>query len=354
MRIRAITAEVRQLAKLGSAAKGYSALDAPAFVLCRVEGEDGLVGQGITGRFLAPQVADLIAGGMAEALMGQDARRIEAIGASLAARFNPRGAGSVFTAALSALDIALWDLRARALGEPLWRLLGGARDAVPCYATVGLPGYNEAELTAVCRQSVQAGYLGVKMLVAAGGRSVAEDAARVRAVRQAIGPDACLILDANCGMNLGDAKRLARMVEDCDIAWFEEPLRDNDIEALAALRRAVRVPIGAGQMMHSLTWFREAMALGALDWVQPNAAFCGGITGLLRVLALAEAHGLPVAHAGGWDIANAAALAGHGAGGWLEMHGAQASLRAMLAEDMVAEGGVLRLPERPGIGFAFG
>jgi L-rhamnonate dehydratase len=143
------------------------------------------------------------------------------------------------------------------------------------------------------------------------------------------------------------------MVEDCDIAWFEEPLRDNDIEALVALRRSVRVPIGAGQMMHGLAWFREALTRGALDWVQPNAAFCGGITGLLRVLALAEAHGVPVAHAGGWDIANAAALAGHGAGGWLEMHGAQASLRAMLAEDMVAEGGVLRLPDRPGIGFAF-
>ncbi|WP_207538321.1 mandelate racemase/muconate lactonizing enzyme family protein [Sabulicella rubraurantiaca] len=353
MRIRSVSAEVRSLAKLGSAARGYAALDAPTFVLCRVEGEDGLVGQGVTGRFLATQVADLIAGGMAEALVGQDASRIEAIGPALAARFNPRGAGTVFTAALSALDMALWDLRARALGEPLWRLLGGARETVPCYATVGLPGYDEAELVAVCKQSVDAGYLGVKMLVAAGGRSVAEDAARVRAVRAAIGPAARLIIDANCGMNLGDAKRLALMVEECDIAWFEEPLRDNDIEALVALRRAVRVPIGAGQMMHGLVWFREALTRGALDWVQPNAAFCGGITGLMRVLALAEAHGLPVAHAGGWDIANAAALAGHGVGGWLEMHGAQASLRAMLAEDMVAEGGVMRLPERPGIGFAF-
>jgi len=353
MRIRAVTAEVRQLAKLGQAARGYAALDAPAFVLCRVEGEDGLVGQGVTGRFLAPQVAELLNSGFAEALAGFDARRIEAVGPLLATRFAPRGAGSVFTAALSALDIALWDLRARALGEPLWRLLGGAREAVPCYATVGLPGYTEEQLVQVCRDAIEEGYLGVKMLVAAGGRSVAEDAARVRAVRSAIGPDARLILDANCGMHLGDARRLALMVEDCDIAWFEEPLRDNDIEGLVALRRSVRVPIGAGQMMHALSWFREALARGALDWVQPNAAFCGGITGLLRVLALAEAQGVPVAHAGGWDIANAAALAGHGAGGWLEMHGAQASLRAMLAEDMVAKGGVMRLPDRPGIGFAF-
>lgn len=353
MKIRVVSAEIRQPAKLGTAARGYAALDAPAFVLCRVEGEDGLVGQGVTGRFLAPQVAELLNTGIAEALAGQDARRIEAMAPMLTARFNPRGLGTVLTAAISALDMALWDLRARALGEPLWRLLGGARTEVPCYATVGLPGYSEEQLVQVCREAIAGGYVGVKMLVAAGGRSVAEDAARVRAVRAAIGPDACLILDANCGMHLGDARRLARMVEECDIAWFEEPLRDNDIEGLVALRRSVRMPLGAGQMMHSLTWFREALARGALDWVQPNAAFCGGITGLLRVLALAEAHGVPVAHAGGWDIANAAALAAHGAGGWLEMHGAQASLRAMLEEDMVAEGGVMRLPDRPGIGFAF-
>lgn len=353
MKIRAITAEVRQLAKLGAAARGYAALDAPSFVLCRVEGEDGLVGQGVTGRFLAPQVAELLNTGIADALGGQDARHIEAVGPMLTARFNPRGAGTVLTAAISALDMALWDLRARALGEPLWRLLGGARQEVPCYATVGLPGYSKEQLVQVCRDAITGGYVGVKMLVAAGGRSVAEDAARVRAVRAAIGPDARLILDANCGMHLGDAKRLARMVEDCDIAWFEEPLRDNDIDGLVELRRSVRMPLGAGQMMHSLVWFREALSRGAVDWVQPNAAFCGGITGLLRVLALAEAHGAPVAHAGGWDIANAAALAAHGTGGWLEMHGAQASLRAMLEEDLVAEGGVMRLPERPGIGFAF-
>ena len=114
-----------------------------------------------------------------------------------------------------------------------------------------------------------------------------------------------------------------------------------------------QVPIGAGQMVGSLRWFRDALAQGALDWVQPNAAFCGGISGMLRVMALAEAYGAPVAHAGGWDIANAAVLGGHAHGGLLEMHGAQLALRARLAEDMVAEGGVMSLPDRPGIGFAF-
>ena len=350
-RIRAVAASVERLAPV-EAARGYAGLDSPAFVRCRVETEDGLVGTGVTGRFLAEEVVGLL-GRMGEALQGQDARMIEAIGTRLTARYNPRSATGAFVSALSALDMALWDLRARALGEPLWRLLGGARDAVPCYATVGLPGYEEAALARVCRESIEAGFLGVKMLVAAGGRGVEEDARRVRAVRQAIGPKALLMLDANCGMNVATARRLALLVEECDIAWFEEPVLHNDLDALAALRRAIRIPLAAGQMVQSAIWFRDALARGAVDWLQPNAAFCGGISGMQRILALAEAHGTPVAHAGGWDIANAAAMAGHAAGGLLEMHGAQLALRARLSEDMVPEGGLMRMPDRPGIGFAF-
>lgn len=350
-RIRAITASVERLAPV-EAAKGYAGLDTPAFVRCRVETEDGLVGTGVTGRFLAEEVVALLAR-MEEPLKGHDARPIEAIRAKLTSRFNPRSATGVFVSALSALDMALWDLRARALGEPLWRLLGGARQAVPCYATVGLPGYAEAELAAVCKRSIDAGFVGVKMLVAAGGRGVAEDAQRVRAVRDAIGPKALLMLDANCGMDVATARRLALMVEECDIAWFEEPVLGNDLDMLVSLRRTIRIPIGAGQMVQSLSWFREALTRGAVDWLQPNAAFCGGISAAQRILALAEAHGTPVAHAGGWDIANAALMAGHAQGGLLEMHGAQLALRQRLLEDLVPEGGIMHLADRPGIGFAF-
>jgi L-alanine-DL-glutamate epimerase-like enolase superfamily enzyme len=352
-RIAKVEAKVEHLAPIGAATKGYAGLDAPAFVLCRLVAEDGLAGTGVTGRFLAAEVAQFLSGSVHQALAGKDADAIEAIRRDLVARFHPRGGTGVFVAALSALDMALWDLRARALGKPLAVLLGGARDAVPCYATVGLPGYSTEQLAATCKASVDAGFRGVKMLVAAGGRHVEEDAARVRAVRAAIGPAALLMLDANCGMSVAEAKRLALLVEDCDIAWFEEPVFDNDIEALCTLRRAVRMPIAAGQMMGSVAWFRDALAKGALDWLQCNAAYCGGVTGMLRILAMAEAHGVPVSHAGGWDIANAAIMAGHAHGGLLEMHGAQLALRARLVEDLVPEGGEMRLPDRPGIGFSF-
>ncbi|MGX9966257.1 mandelate racemase/muconate lactonizing enzyme family protein [Roseomonas sp. F4] len=350
-RIRAITAQVERLPAVKAAAN-YAGRETPTFVRCRVETEEGLVGTGVTGRFLAEEVATLIQR-MEDPLRGEDARSIEAIGPRLTAQYNTRNATGAFVSALSALDMALWDLRARTLGEPLWRLLGGARSSVPCYATVGLPGYDEAQLVEVCRNAVAEGFRGVKMLVAAGGRGVAEDARRVRAVRDALGPEPLLMLDANCGLDVATARRLALMVEECDIAWFEEPVLGNDLAALASLRRAIRIPIGAGQMVQSMAWFRDALAMGAVDWLQPNAAFCGGISAALRILTLAEAYGTPVAHAGGWDIANAALMGGHAQGGLLEMHGAQLALRQRLSEDMTPERGVMQLPDRPGIGFAF-
>lgn len=352
MRIRSISARHERLAP-HQAAAGYAGLRDAAYVRCRVETEDGPVGTGVTGRFLGPEVVALLTGAMADELRGADAGETEAIRMRLASRFNPRGMTGAFVSALSALDLALWDLKGKALGQPVWRLLGAARSQVPVYATVGLPAYDEAALIEACRSAIADGYRGAKMLVAAGGRGVVEDARRVRAVREALGPAAPLMLDANCGMTVADAKRLATMVEECDITWFEEPVTGNDIEALAELRRSVRVPIAAGQMVQSMAWFREALVRGAVDWLQPNAVFCGGVSAMLRVLALAEAHGVPVSHAGGWDLANLAVMAGHGHGGPVEMHGAHLELRDRLADQPAAIRGVMAPPERPGIGFAF-
>jgi L-alanine-DL-glutamate epimerase-like enolase superfamily enzyme len=160
------------------------------------------------------------------------------------------------------------------------------------------------------------------------------------------------MLDANCGFTVAEAQRLAHLVADCDIAFFEEPVRDNDIAALAELRRAIPIPLASGQMIQSVTWFRDALAAGALDILQPNAAFCGGLTAMLRILALAEAHGVPVTGAGGFEAANLPAMAGHPQGGMLEVHGAHAALRDRFATHPVFAGGMLRVPDAPGLGFS--
>ncbi len=348
MQISSVDARVEHI-QPARAADAYAGQESLTFLRCRVTTAEGLSGEGMTGRFLADQVAHLLNGGIAAEVHGMEALDIEAVTARLARKFNPRHSTGVFVSALSALDLALWDIKGKALGQPVARLLGGARDAVPAYATVGLPAFSESELVAACENALRAGFRGAKILVGA-GRSISEDVQRIRAVRRAI-DSAPLMLDANCAYTVAEAKRLATLVADCDIAFFEEPLRGNDIVALRELRRAISIPLASGQMIQSVTWFRDVLAAGALDVVQPNAAFCGGITAMLRILALAEAHGVPVSGAGGFEAANLPVMAGHAHGGMLEVHGAHAALRARFATHPEFDAGQLHVPSAPGLGF---
>ena len=168
----------------------------------------------------------------------------------------------------------------------------------------------------------------------------------------AMDSDAPLMLDANCAYSVAEAKRLAAQVADSDIAFFEEPLRGNDIRSLAELRRATHIPLASGQMIQSVAWFRDVLAAGALDILQPNAAFCGGITAMLRILALAEVHGVPVTGAGGFEAANLPVMAGHAHGGMLEVHGAHVALKSRFATHPEFSDGKLHVADVPGLGFS--
>lgn len=349
MTITRITAAAEHL-KPARAADAYAGQESLTFVRCTVTTADGVIGHGVTGRFLSAEVVHLLEHGFASTIAGLDPLDIEAVTATLAKKFNPRQSTGVFVSAMSALDLALWDIKGKTLGQPVAKLIGGARKAVPAYATVGLPAYSEAELIEACTKALAEGYRGAKILVGA-GRSLDEDVQRIRAVRKAIG-NAALMLDANCAFSVAEAKRLATLVADCDIAFFEEPLRGNDLAGLAELRRAVAMPLASGQMIQSMTWFRDALTLGALDILQPNAAFCGGLSAMLRVLAMAEAHGVPVTGAGGFEAASLPAMAGHNHGGMLEVHGAHAVLRTRFASHAEFHDGLIHVPEAPGIGYA--
>ncbi|MCE2950216.1 MAG: mandelate racemase/muconate lactonizing enzyme family protein [bacterium] len=350
MKIERIEARVEHI-KPSRASDAYAGQESLTFLRCRVTTVDGLSGQGVTGRFLAAEVAHLLNGGVRAALSGADPLDHEAVAVMLTRQFNPRASTGAFVSALSALDLALWDIKGKALGMPVARLIGGARTAVPVYATAGLPAFTEAELVAACQDALAAGFTGAKIIVGAGGRSIEEDARRVRAVRAAIG-SAPLMLDANCAFTVAEAKRLSALLDDCDIAFFEEPLRGNDVPSLLELRRSISMPLASGQMIQSMTWFRDVLAAGALDIVQPNAAFCGGITAMLRILALAEAHGVPVTGAGGFEAANLPVMAGHAHGGMLEVHGAHVALRARFATHPESAQGRLHVPDAPGLGFS--
>jgi L-alanine-DL-glutamate epimerase-like enolase superfamily enzyme len=227
-------------------------------------------------------------------LPGQDARQVESIWLHLFRSTHGTVVGAITSLALAAIDIALWDIRCKSAGQPLWLVAGGAKREVPLYDTEG--GWLQLsveELVAGAIQSTQRGWPGVKLKV--GKPSAHEDMERLRAVRDAIGPDIDLMVDANQSMTYSEAKRRARMFEELDLFWFEEPLPAEDITGHALLAPYTSIPIAVGESLYSTSHFREYLAAGAAGIVQVDAARIGGITPWLKTAHLAEAFNVKVA-----------------------------------------------------------
>jgi len=261
-----------------------------------LETEDGVTGRGYaytigTG---GQAVLQLLRADLLPTLLGQDARQIEAVWRRLFRRTHATAVGTITSLALAAVDIALWDLKGKALDQPLWLLAGGARDRVPLYDTEG--GWLQLsvdELVAGARRSIDAGWSGIKIKV--GKPNPQEDVERLRAVRAAIGPAARLMVDANQSLTYPEAKRRAYLYEPFDLFWFEEPLPAEDIAGHARLAAATSIPIAVGESIYALGHFREYLTAGAAGIIQVDVARIGGITPWLKVAHLAEAFNVHVA-----------------------------------------------------------
>jgi L-alanine-DL-glutamate epimerase-like enolase superfamily enzyme len=256
---------------------------------------DGLLGRGYsytigTG---GTAVLALLRDYLLPRLIGQDARRLEAVWHDLFAATRSTTVGAITSLALAAVDIALWDRRAVAAGQPLWVIAGGAQESVPLYDTeVGWLHLSVDELVAGAHAAMAAGRAGVKIKV--GKPDPAEDVARLRAVREALGPNADLMADANQAFTAPEAIRRARLLEPVDLYWLEEPLPADDIAGHAALARSTSIAIAVGESLYSIGHFAEYVRRGAAGIVQVDAARIGGITPWLKVAHLAEAHNLAV------------------------------------------------------------
>ena len=324
----------------------YAGEDSFTFVRVRVTDGNGVTGDGFTGRFCAAEVAHLLNGAVAEALAAPG------LLPDLARKLNPRGMTGVVVSALSALDVALWDLAGKRAGQSVAALLGGRRRAAPVDVTCGFPALEMDALVDACAAEVAAGAHGVKVLVAAKGRSVAEDIARVKAVRDAVGPDAGLIADGNCGWDVESALEFARGVADLNLAFLEEPVRGNDRHALARLVAEGIVPLGAGQMEQSAERF-DLLAEAGVRVIQPNAVFAGGIGAAVAIARKALARRCAVSPAGGWDIVNLHWMCGAMTGGAVELHRAQGRIARLLMErPPELSGGMLVVSAAPGLGLS--
>lgn len=204
------------------------------------------------------------------------------------------GRAGATTMAQAAIDIALWDIVAKAAGRPLWQVLGGGRAAdVPVYNThAGWLNFSIEQLRDEARRLLDQGYTALKMKV--GLADASEDWRRVRAVREAIGERILLMVDANQKWDLMHATHAARLFEDLDLAWLEEPLHPDDIRAHRSLKDATGIPIALGEHVYTTHAFRDYIAQRAVDVIQVDVCRVGGITPWLEVAAMAHAHGLRV------------------------------------------------------------
>lgn len=226
-------------------------------------------------------------------VVGEDADSIEALWRRLLFSTRATAVGAITSLALAAVDTALWDRRGRVTGLPLAVLAGGARTRVPVYDTeVGWLHLTVEELAAGAEKAVAGGARGVKMKI--GKPSAAEDAERLRAVREAIGPHKDLMVDANQSLTAAEAIRRAVTLAEVDVRWFEEPLPADDVAGHERLARATSVPVAVGESMYSVGQFAEYLGRGAAGIVQPDVARVGGITPWLKIAHLAEAHNVEV------------------------------------------------------------
>lgn len=332
-------------------------------MIVEIETASGLHGHGftaITDEEVAAAVINTVVG---PNLTGMDALQREAINDRLYWLLTPRGQTGYASHAISAVDIALWDLAGKAAGLPVWKLLGGARQQLNHYSTFGFPSLDDEQLAHAARSLVAAGHTHLKMLVGYHalarrdqGRSldqvIRQDARRVRAVRAAVGDDAEIYIDANCGLDHYHALRLAQSIEECDIGFFEEPIMDNDPMKLADLRRQIRIPLAAGQSEGQLFRFRDMLMNNAVDVMQPNVCVCGGYSAGLKVAGLARAFGVPIDNGGTFPYQNMHLHGGVSNGGMVEFHVAVTDICHQLYTGLPEHtGDSLTLSDKPGLGY---
>jgi D-galactarolactone cycloisomerase len=279
-------------------------------VLVRVATEDGSVGYGESHHALSPTtVAEYINTTLAPLVVGKDVFGHEVIWDSIYRRtVQTHGLNGGSVTAMSGIDIALWDLRGKLLDLPVYAMLGGQRQRIPCYSGSLSLGFDDPDVLATeVRRLVELGGFGaVKLRV---GDSVAADLERVRHIRHEFGDGLDIMVDANTRYDLVDVFSLLAGLEECRVTWLEEPIPPDDVVGYAELRRSTRIPIATGENLHGRQQFLPLLQARGADILQPDPSKCGGITELKKIADLAVLHHVRLApHASHSALNHAATL----------------------------------------------
>ncbi len=319
-------------------------------ITIRVTDADGMEGVGYTyttGRN-GGAIADILRREIPELVTGHDADLIEAAWTHVWWGLHYGGRGGPSVLALSAFDMALWDLKAKRARVPLYRLLGGNDPAVPCYAGGVDLEFTIPDLLKQADANLAKGYHAIKTKV--GRELLKEDVARIAAMRQHLGEGFALMVDANMKWTADEAIRRARALRDFGLVWLEEPTIPDDVAGHVRIVRDGGLPIATGENFRTLWEFKQMIAEGGVTYPEPDVTNCGGVTVFMKVAHLAEAFNLPVTSHGAHDV-TVHLLAAAPNRSFLETHAF--GLDAYLVDPLAIHSGKAVAPERPGHGVTF-
>jgi L-alanine-DL-glutamate epimerase-like enolase superfamily enzyme len=327
------------------------------FVLVKVISAEGVEGLGWTyaGNMAGEVSREAVVSLLGPLLVGQDPLMVEALWERQYREALLHGRSGSVMRALSALDIAIWDLNARSVGLPLWQYLGGHKERLPCYASGGYyrPGKSVQDLADEMGSYVEAGFKAMKMKV--GLRGMTEEVARIQAVRERIGPDIRLFMDANNAWpDLFTALPFIRRFEPFLPGWIEEPFSPDDIESHARLVKETSIPVATGEIESGRWRFRELLEARAAHVLQTDVVCCGGITEWRRIAALAASYGVPVCpHA--WHELHAPLIAATPNAPYVEyfVDNSIIMTRPLHDRELKPVAGEIVMTQEPGLGFLF-
>ena len=309
--------------------------------------EDGIKGHGYTytGGCGGKAIWQLIESYLKKKLIGQDSECTLRIWNDLYKQTHYTGRGGIDSFAISAIDIALWDVKCKRANMPLWKMIGGISNCTNVYLGGIDLGFDLEKLLNGISKSLDAGFNAVKIKV--GKENIMEDVERVEAVRELIGPDRILMVDANYKWTVPEACKAMKLFEKSDVYWMEEPISPDDIEGYKYLGNNTKIPIASGENYHTVYEFEHMLNYGICNYPQPDPSNIGGITGWLKISELAFAKGLPICSHGMHEL-SVSLMSGMNQGGYLEVH--SFFIDDYAKHQLVIKDGKAYAPNTPGIG----